>query len=260
MRDGRKTLMWTLAALMVTIGVVILVIQSRYQNADNGSNTTISISATERQKIETVVRDYLLSHPEIIPEVIERLQGKQFAEVIETNRAAIETPYEGAWAGAENGDVVLVEFFDYACPFCRASTADVKRLLSEDKNLKVVWRDFPVLGEESRQAALASLSAARQNRYQAFNDALFSQDSTDQSALIASVRSAKLNEMQTSRDLTSATLSAELDSNLELGRILGLTGTPSYIIGDQILNGAVGYEALKKAISEAREKAKSTSK
>src|SRR3546814_19425365 len=74
--------------------------------------------------METVIRDYLLSHPEIIPEAVKRLQERQVSDVIETNREAIETPFEGAWAGAKDGDVVLVEFFDYACPYCKASVAD----------------------------------------------------------------------------------------------------------------------------------------
>src|SRR3546814_16710051 len=74
----------------------------------------------------------------------------------------------GAWAGAKDGDVVLVEFFDYACPYCKASVADVKRLLAEDPKLKVVWRDFTVLGDNSREAAMASLSAARQGHYADF--------------------------------------------------------------------------------------------
>src|SRR3546814_2937466 len=87
----------------------------------------LPISPGERARMETVIRDYLLSHPEIIPEAVKRLQERQVSDVIETNREAIETPFEGAWAGAKDGDVVLVEFFDYACPYCKASVADVKR-------------------------------------------------------------------------------------------------------------------------------------
>src|SRR3546814_10379176 len=91
----------------------------------------------------------------------------------------------GAWAGAKDGDVVLVEFFDYACPYCKASVADVKRLLAEDPKLKVVWRDFPVLGDNSREAAMASLSAARQGHYADFYTGLFDNGRPDRANIIA---------------------------------------------------------------------------
>src|ERR1043165_9733521 len=97
------------------------------------------------------------------------------APVIKEHRSEIETPFAGAWAGARDGDVVLVEFFDYACPYCRASNADVKRLLDEDKNLKVVWREFPVLGVNCVSAAEASLAAAKQGRFRDFFDRQFTQ-------------------------------------------------------------------------------------
>src|SRR3546814_18464552 len=129
--------------------------------------------------METVIRDYLLSHPEIIPEAVKRLQERQVSDVIETNREAIETPFEGAWAGAKDGDVVLVEFFDYACPYCKASVADVKRLLAEDPKLKVVCRDLPVLGDNSREAAVASLPAARQGPTADFDPRPFEPDQPD---------------------------------------------------------------------------------
>ncbi len=106
------------------------------------------------------VRSYLLEHPEILPEAMDRLRDREAAQAVARNREALETPFHGAWAGAADGDVVLVEFFDYACGYCRASNPDVARLLGEDPRLKVVWRDFPVLGPASDQAAIASLAAA----------------------------------------------------------------------------------------------------
>lgn len=251
MQDGRLVLMWALAALLLTAGIVFAMLQRSYETA-NDSAQTVTVPAAERARMETVIRDYLLTHPEIIPEAVKRLQDRQLADLVDANREAIETPFEGAWAGAKNGDVVLVEFFDYACPYCKASVADVKRLLAEDKKLKVVWRDFPVLGEESREAAMASLSAARQNRYRAFNEHMFDNGRPDRANLIAAVRAAKMNEVQTGRDLNSPAFRSEIQNNLELGRVLGLSGTPSYVIGNQILNGAVGYEALKEAIARAR--------
>ncbi len=206
-----------------------------------------------RGSIEAVVRDYILEHPEIIPEAINRLQQREVTKLLDSNRAEIETPFAGAWAGDKDGDVVLVEFFDYNCPYCKVMHGEVQRLLADDDDLKVVYRDFPVLGAASDEAALASLSAAKQGRYAAFQKRLLTApDRLSHEGVIAAVRAAGLNEMQTAADMQAPALKAEIQKNLELGRALGLTGTPTYIVGDRILSGAVGHDELKKAIAEAR--------
>ncbi len=216
----------------------------------------VTPAEASRAEISAAVRETLLANPEIIPEAITRLQDREVEKLLASNRDAIETPYRGAWAGAADADVVLVEFFDYNCPYCRQSAADVQRLLAEDPKLKVVWRDFPVLGPESERFAMASLSAARQNRYVRFHDTVFrGQGRLSQERLIQSVRSAGLNEAQVAADLNSREHREELQRNLELGRALGLTGTPSYVVGNRILSGAVGYEELKAAVDEARRQA-----
>jgi len=210
-------------------------------------------SPGERAAIEAIVREYILSHPEIIPEAINGMQAREVTKLLASNRAEIEKPFAGAVAGNPNGDTTLVVFFDYACPYCRASHADVTKLIASDKNLRVVYRDFPVLGPASDEAALASLAAAQQNRYAAFNDAMFDTPGRPtHERIIATVRSTGLNETAAAKAMQSPAVKAEIDKNLELGRALGLTGTPSYIVGDQILSGAVGYDALAKAVAQAR--------
>ncbi len=210
-------------------------------------------AADDARTFRAQVREAILAEPEMIPEAINRLQQREVEKLLASNREAIETPFRGAWAGAEDGDVVLVEFFDFACPYCRQGKADVDRLLREDPKLKVVWRDFPVLGPESERYAMASLSAASQSRYRAFLDAAFAAPGPpSEERLISTIRRAGLDERRTAADLASADLRKELDSNLALGRALGLTGTPSYVVGNRIISGAAGYEALKTAVAEAR--------
>lgn len=207
----------------------------------------------ERAEVETIVRDYILAHPEIIPEAINRLQSREVTNLINQNREEIETPFASAWAGAKNGDVTLVEFFDFNCPYCRLSHPDVERLLKEDAKLKVVYRDLPVLGEASREAAMASMSAAEQGKYRRFYNWMFTDKArVSTQKTIQGVRAAGLNEVRTAGDMKSERYKAEIDKNLKLGSALGLTGTPSYVIGDRILSGAVGYAELRKAIAEAR--------
>lgn len=204
-------------------------------------------SDPDRTRIEQIVREYILANPEIIPEAVQLLQAKQTAGVIDQHRAAIETPFAGAWAGAEKGDVVLVEFFDYACGFCRKSNPDVDRLLKEDKNLKVVWRELPVLGPDSRAASDVSLAAARQGRFQQFHASLFAEGRPTPAAVAAAQKAAGVAPTPPPPEFES-----EIRKNYELARAIGATGTPTFVVGDQVLQGAVGYDALKAAIASAR--------
>jgi protein-disulfide isomerase len=196
---------------------------------------------------EAIVRDYILRHGEILPEAMDRLQQRQAATSVAQHRAALQTPYRGAWAGAADGDVVLVEFFDYACPYCRATNGDVDRLLAEDPRLKVVWRELPVLGPNSEAAAHVSLAAARQGRFRAFHARMFALGRPTE-AVVAQA----LQQTGVQREEETAEGRAELARNVELARAVSATGTPTFVIGDQVLQGAVGYEALKAAIREAR--------
>ena len=195
------------------------------------------------------VRAYLLENPEIIPEAMERLRARENAQAVGAQRAALETPFHSAWAGAEDGDVVLVEFFDYACGYCRAANPDVERLLAEDPRLKVVWREYPVLGPNSEQAAIASLAAARAGRFRLFHERLFASGRPTPAAIAAARGAVDVPEPELTPEIR-----AELERNFALGRAIGATGTPTFIVGDQVLQGAVGYEALRDAVAEARER------
>lgn len=214
-----------------------------------------ALSPSQRTAVEAVVRRYILDHPEIIPEAIARLQQREVTRLIDSRRSDIETPFASAWAGAKDGDVTLVEFYDYACPYCQQAKADVEKLLASDKRLRVVYREYPVIAEASREAAIASLSAASQGRHAQFYDRMYGVPGrVNHEKVVAVVRAAGLNEMRTARDLASQANSAEITRNIELGQALGLSGTPAYVVGDRVLVGAVGYEALKQAVAEAREK------
>jgi protein-disulfide isomerase len=200
------------------------------------------------------VRSYLLDNPEVIPEAMQRLQSQEEAKLVDKYRGALETPFAGGWAGAKDGDVVLVEFFDYACGYCRRSNADVDRLLAEDKKLKVVWREWPVLGPDSEAAATVSLAAARAGKFKPFHDALFALGRPSAQTVAEAQRTiglppglvAEVRESPAGRD--------ELAKNYQLARALNASGTPTFVVGDRILQGAVGYDALKAAIAEARAK------
>lgn len=205
------------------------------------------VRVPSRAETEAIVRNYILDHGEILPTAMERLEQRQAAAIVSQQRAAFERPWHGAWAGAADGDVVLVEFFDYACSYCRISNPVVERLLREDPRLKVVWRELPVLGPDSQAAAYVSLGAARQGRFRQFHDRMFALGRPTESVVAQAVQ-----ETGVTREAESAEARAELARNIELARRIGASGTPTFVVGDRVLQGAVGYDVLKAAIAAAR--------
>ncbi|SFP47711.1 DsbA family protein [Sphingomonas rubra] len=196
------------------------------------------------------VRAYLLAHPEVIPEAMARLQEREAGRSVTANRAAIETPFGNAVAGNPRGDVTLVEYYDYNCGFCRASLPIIRRLVADDPKLRVVFRELPVLAPTSRDAARMSLLAAAQGKFARFHEALYDNGRVTPASIAAAARTAGVD---TSR-LAALTprIDAEIARNLEVAGKLGMSGTPSWVVGDQLLSGALPIEELKRAIATAR--------
>jgi protein-disulfide isomerase len=195
-----------------------------------------------------IVRSGMLSDPEILIETNEALRAAQYAPVLATNRAAIETPFGSSWKGAAKPEITLVEFYDYACPYCKASNPAVDRLLQEDKGLRVVYRELPILGPDSVTAARLSLEASKLGRFAQFHDTLWATgrpapDTNAKAAAAAGIDPAPKPDPDAE---------AELSRNMKLAGQLGATGTPLFVVGDKVLNGAVGYDTLKDAIAKAR--------
>lgn len=194
------------------------------------------------------IRTYLLTHPEVIPEAMERLQDKQTASLVAPHRSAIETPYPGAVMGNPKGDVTLVEYFDYACGYCRASLADVDKLVAGDPGVRVVFKELPILSRYSDHAARMSLVAAGAGKFAAYHHALYAAGALDDAKIDATAKSLGLDPAAAD----TPQIAREIAANLELARSLRLSGTPTFVIGDQILAGAVGYQSLHDAIGKAR--------
>lgn len=205
-----------------------------------------------RAEIEKIVREYILNNPEILPEAMQNLERREAAKQVVKYRRDLETPFAGAWEGASDGDVVLVEFFDYACGYCRTSRTDIEKLLAEDKKLKIVYRELPILGPDSEMAARVSLAVAKSGNYGAFHKKMFAMGRPSESVIKASLSASGANDGQARTASDAQDVALEIQKNMQLHRALGFTGTPSWIVGDQVFNGAVGYEELKSAIAKAR--------
>ena len=216
------------------------------------ANRAVAVPQHDQGAMEQMFRNYLLEHPEVIPEAMAKLEERRAAEKVSASRQAIETPFAGAWAGAAKPEVTLVEFFDYNCGYCRASVPDLDRLLKEDPSLRIVFRELPILSEQSEVAARVSLSAAKQGRFMDFHRNMFAGGRPTEAQLTTVRKSSGLDAAAVERDLKAPDVEREIAANMEMARTLGLSGTPSFVVGERVLVGAVGYDELKKAIAEAR--------
>jgi protein-disulfide isomerase len=195
-----------------------------------------------------IVRQALLADPNILVETADALRDQQYAPVLAQYRKDLETPFASSWKGSAKPDVTVVEFFDYACGYCRASNPDVDRLVAEDPNVRVVYREFPILGPESVTAARMSLAASKAGRFRQFHDALFAAGRPSPDTLALAAKAVGMPP-QPAPDPASE---AELKRNMQLASQLGATGTPLFIVGNKVMNSAVGYDGLKAAVAAAR--------
>jgi protein-disulfide isomerase len=212
------------------------------------------VNAADKAAIEKIVHDYILEHPEIIPQAVEKLQAKRMSSTIDASRSALETPYAGAWEGAANADVTVVEFFDYACGYCRASLPDLAKLVGSDAKVKVVYRELPILSEESSDAAKVSLLAAERGQYMPYHKALYGAGKVTRDTIITAAAKAGITRSAAESAIASSKYDSEIQSNIALAQKLQATGTPTFVIGGQVLSGAVGYDALKQGVAAARGK------
>lgn len=212
------------------------------------------IDAKEQTAIEAIIRNYILKNPEIIPEAVEILQNRQKAAAIDEIRSDIEAPFAGAaFAGNPNGDVTIVEYSDFACPYCKQTTADIDRVLQEDKNIKVVFRELPILSEASNDAALMALAAAKQGKYYAFHKTMFATGRPTPSTIENAAKEVGIDLAAARKYIATPEAQRELQNNIEIARKLQFTGTPAFVVGNQTEVGAVGYDGLKEMIAKARE-------
>ncbi len=214
----------------------------------------------DKEAIREIVREYLLEHPEVIEEAIRALQAKRQADqaartrdALVKNRVALVDHPMSPVSGNPEGDVTLVEFFDYQCGYCKRSLEPVMDLLETDPGLRVVWKDFPVLGQVSTFAALASMAAQKQGKYLAFHKALMgAADRLSEESVIEIAGQVGLDVARLQRDMADREIIAYLQDTQRLARELGINGTPAFVIGNTLVPGAVDGARLRQLIAQAR--------
>jgi len=214
----------------------------------------------QKAQIETIVRDYLKNHPEMLIDAIQAADDKLKADAKDKSVQALAAHRQEVLndplspvAGNPNGNVTLVEFFDYRCPYCKQVEPALEKLVGDDRQLRFVFKEFPVLGPESETAARVALAARKQGKYDAFHRAMMATSGHIDEAVIYKVAaSVGLDLDRLKQDMKSPDVDKELKANLELGKKLDLDGTPSFIVGDTIIPGAIGADDLKQLVANAR--------
>ena len=214
----------------------------------------------DREAVRKIVREYLLEHPEVIEEAIQVLQVNRESREQDRVRAALREHDKALRShpmspvsGNPKGDVTLVEFFDYQCGYCKRSLKPVKDLLETDSQLRVVWKEFPILGPVSRLAARAAMASKKQGRYLEFHVAVMgSRGKLTEDRVMAIAGSVGLDVQRLRRDMEDPAIDNYLDETIRLAQVLGIRGTPAFVIGDTMVPGAVDGVRLKELIARAR--------
>src|SRR5215468_1552671 len=223
-----------------------------------------SFSDVQRSDIEKIVREYIISHPEVLEEAMNELSKRQAAAEAEKHQATITGSADlifnsprGVTIGNKDGDVTFVEFFDYNCGYCKRAMADMLDLMKSDPKLKVVLKEFPVLSQGSVEAAQVAIAVRMQDptgkKYLDFHQKLLGgRGPADKARALAVAKDVGLDMAKLEKDMASPEAKATIEENFKLAEEMGMNGTPSYVIGKQIVVGAVGLDGLKERIGIAR--------
>jgi protein-disulfide isomerase len=223
-----------------------------------------TFSADQRQQVENIVKDYLLAHPELMQEVMAELEKRQQAAEAEKHRAAVtennatlfSSPHQVV-LGNPRGNVTMVEFFDYNCGYCKRALSDMLDLLKTEPNLKFVLKEFPVLGEGSVEAAHVAVAARMQDvsgkKYIEFHQKLLGgRGPADKARALAVAKEVGVDMARIEKDMGSDEVKKTIDEDMKLADALGVSGTPSYVVGDEVVVGAVGIDALREKLAAER--------
>ena len=219
-------------------------------------------SPTQKSAVEQIVRDYLRAHPEMVLEALREMQVReQMAKEERTRRnlAALSKDLAGdakaPWAGNPDGDVTVVEFFDYRCSYCKRVFPTIMELVREDGNIRYVFKEFPILGPASVVATKASLAAWRMapEAYMDFHSAMMaSKGNLTEGKIVRLARDHGLDTDTLKKEMESPEVAALIQSNYEVAQKLDIRGTPAFVIGDKLIPGAASMETFKEAIAAAR--------
>jgi len=227
-----------------------------------GSAPAAEFTPEQRQAIETIIHEYLAKNPDVLLDALQAAEDKIKGDAKEKAAAALTQRRQEVFndpqspvAGNPKGDVSLVEFFDYRCPYCKQVEPALEALLGQDRQLRLVYKEFPVLGPASVTAGRAALAARKQDKYAAFHRAMMAlKGQIDDAAVFKVAGSVGLDVDRLQRDMADPAIDRALKANVNLAEALDIRGTPGFVIGDQIVPGAISLDELKQLIDAVRKK------
>jgi protein-disulfide isomerase len=216
--------------------------------------------ATDKTAVEQIVREYLLANPEIIVEAMAVLRERERVAEATQSKQSINDHYESLArspddpvAGDPDGDVVIVEFFDYRCPYCKRVVEPLMKAVEDDGNIRLVFKEYPILGPESAFAARAALAANRQGKYAELHVALMSGEGQLTEANVFKIaKSVGLDTDRLRSDMDDPEIERQIAANYALANILGIKGTPAFVIGRELVPGAIDIQRMKRYVDQAR--------
>ncbi len=220
-----------------------------------------SFNDQQKEEIGGIVREYLLNNPGLLREVLQELEKKESADDSARQKVALKDNADQIFrssldlvAGNPNGKVTMVEFFDYNCGYCKRAMPDVMRMVEEDKDLRLVMKEFPILGPGSLVAAKAALASKKQGKYWDFHLAMLGRDGhVEADAVMEIAKSVGLDVQKLKADMESEEIGDIIEANMSLAQKLGIQGTPAFIVDETLIPGAIGYEALAASVKQVRD-------
>jgi protein-disulfide isomerase len=218
-----------------------------------GTIAAAEFTPPQRQAIEGIIHDYLMQNPDVLIEALRAAEDAKSKQVLTERHHEIFDDPATPVGGNLQGDVSLVEFFDYRCPYCKQVEPTLETLLSKDPKIRFVYKEMPVLGPSSVVAAHAALAARLQGKYEAFHNAMMAAKGQISDDVVYHVAgSVGLDIERLKRDMESPEIDQAVKANLALAEALDIRGTPGFVIGDHIIPGAIDLDALKDLIAESR--------
>lgn len=228
-----------------------------------GTCFAAEFTASQKDEIDQMVHDYILENPSVIVSALEKYQGQQEELKKQAQNANIEKHSEYLFGkdlpstGPDAADVTIVEFFDYNCGYCRRALNDIMEIIEDDKKVKFVWVDLPILNPASEVAAKWALAADRQGKYFEFHKALMHKSGAKtETALEEIAKSLSLDVVKLREDVKSSEVENILNQNRKVASEIGVTGTPAFIIGKEMFGGYIGMENMRNEIKNIRDSRK----
>lgn len=238
----------------LTLALCLTIISAGLFSLLGNAQQQESFDNSQKQEINALIREYILNNPEIIPEAVEVLRARQNANALSQSEELLYNDGFSHSIGNENGDVTIVEFYDYNCGYCKQVPDVFARLLEEDDNVRIIFKEFPILAESSDFAAKAAMASMKQNKFMDFHRALMkNKRALSEDMVLQIARDAGVDDNLLLKDMADPEIETNIMKTKYLVQVLGISGTPGFVIGNQIIPGYIPYERLREIVEKQRQ-------